>query len=140
MTTGRDNATASLLNDGRVLVAGGWNPATLSTAELYKPQTRSWNATASMATGRARHGAALLNDGRVLVAGGAWVGGEVWSPATGTWTTTGSMVNPSFTQRTATALADGRVLVAGGEFRECDEPQQENCWFVGVKSAELFTP
>jgi hypothetical protein len=49
------------------------------------------------------------------------------------------MIRPSLTQRTATTLADGRVLVTGGEFQQCDE-QQESCWFVAVKSAEVFTP
>ncbi len=91
-----------------------------------------------MSTGRARHGAALLADGRVLVAG-EWFNGEVWSPATGTWTVTANMINWYLFASTATTLPDGSVLVAGGERSECDE-QGEYCWFVPVNSAERFTP
>lgn len=108
------------------------------TAELYDPERRTWSAAASMPDSKAHHAAALLADGRVLVAG--WFGdGFVWSPATEAWTTTGPMVRPGLGERTATLLPDGRVLVTGGEFRQCDE-QQESCWFVPVKSVELFAP
>ena len=137
MTTGRADPTATLLTDGRVLLAAS-NPGQLNSAELYDPATNTWSATANLTTGRTRHVAALLDDGRVLVAGD-WYRGEVWSPVTGAWTPTGNMVNWYLKASTATTLADGRVLVVGGETHECDE-QFESCWWQPVHTAELYTP
>src|SRR6266853_421752 len=76
MKTARAGQTATLLPDGQVLVAGGFNePALgsfnyLSSAELYNPATGSWTVTGSMSTARDGHTATLLPNGRVLVAGG----------------------------------------------------------------------
>jgi N-acetylneuraminic acid mutarotase len=76
-----------------------------------------------MNTGRQEHSATLLRDGTVLVAGGARPGGtvtggveasaELYDPATGSWTATGSMLEERAIH-TATLLLDGTVLVAGG--------------------------
>ena len=79
----------------------------------------SWTATGSMTTSpRLAHSATLLANGKVLVAGGLNYSGtlasaELYDPATGTWTATGSMTNPRL-YYTATLLANGKVLVAGG--------------------------
>jgi hypothetical protein len=63
--------TASLLNDGKVLVAGGASGGgDLRTSELYDPVTGSWTLTTSLNEGRVRHTATLLSNGEVLVAGG----------------------------------------------------------------------
>jgi hypothetical protein len=71
MTAARDGSTATLLADGRVLIAGGvGDSGQLATAELYDPATGSFSPTDSMATARADNTAVLLADGRVLVAGG----------------------------------------------------------------------
>ena len=71
LTTARLNRTATLLTDGKVLVAGRTDPnATLASVELYDPSTGTWSATASMTTARDYHTATLLADGKVLVAGG----------------------------------------------------------------------
>jgi hypothetical protein len=67
MRTARVYHTATLLSDGRVLVAGGGD----ATAELYDPATATFSSTGSMAVARSSHTATLLSDGRVLVAGGA---------------------------------------------------------------------
>ena len=70
MTTGREHATATLLGNGRVLLAGGGNPSALASAELYNPTSGRWSATGSM-NAYGGGAAALLQDGRVLVAGAA---------------------------------------------------------------------
>src|SRR5215469_16121438 len=88
--------TATLLLNGKVLVAGGASDG--NGAELYDPTTGNWTATGQMATNRYDHTATLLPNGRVLVAGGYMGGGgnalasaELYDPVTGTWTNTGSL-------------------------------------------------
>jgi WD40 repeat protein len=88
MIEGRGQYTATLLPDGKVLVAGGDNGNFLASAELYDPVSGSWTATTSMATPRAAHTATLLQDGKVLVASGyhggdALATAELYDPGTG---------------------------------------------------------
>src|SRR5215470_6400542 len=87
-------ASATLLKDGRVLVAGGEDfiDGGGTTAELYNPTTGTWSATGSMSVARFGHTATLLTDGRVLVAGGdnSGTSAELYNPTTGTWSATGS--------------------------------------------------
>ena len=97
MASSRDLHTATLLQDGRVLVAGSGNKST----EIYDPSTDSWSAAADLLELRKVHTATLLPDGRVLVVGGS--GGqpsglplsrrrppryaaEVYDPLADTWT------------------------------------------------------
>jgi N-acetylneuraminic acid mutarotase len=112
--------TATLLLDGRVLVAGGSNISgfALNSAELYDPATGTWTPTDSMANARAVAATVRLQDGRVLVISGGDQSGslpsaEIYDPSTGGWTATGPMY---YGRRvpTATLLPDGKVLVAGG--------------------------
>jgi Kelch motif protein len=127
MIEARWGHTATLLQDGTVLVAGSYvnSGDPLASAELYDPGTGRWTATGTMRHGRGGHTATLLRDGRVLVVGGgaedtSLEGGprsataELYDPDTGRWTATGSM-RQARTAFTATRLADGRVLVAGGD-------------------------
>src|SRR4051794_24412421 len=69
----RNSHTATLLPNGRVLVAGGYHsgsPFYLSSVELYDPATGIWAVTASLGTARVDHTATLLPNGKVLVVGG----------------------------------------------------------------------
>ena len=123
---GRDGGyTATLLQNGKVLLVGGWLGLTdLATAELWDPNTGLWTAAGSMSTARSSHTATLLSDGRVLIAGGfvanadgttsVLATAEVYDPATATWSSTGSM-NRARALHTATLLNSGKVLVAGGD-------------------------
>src|SRR5208337_4930807 len=111
--------TATLLPNGQVLVAGGFDNAGLTnSAELYNPATGTWTLTGSLNTARSQHTATLLPNGQVLVAGGYDYGGpttgaELYNPTTGTWTATGSLHTARY-DHTATLLPNGQVLVSGG--------------------------
>jgi N-acetylneuraminic acid mutarotase len=132
--------TATLLPNGKVLVAGGatnydagYHPTAI--AELYDPAIGAWTATDPMTHARESHTSTLLPNGKVLVAGGLDDGSspllssaELYDPATGTWSPTSSM---SFTRssHSATLLPNGRVLVAAGFGRESS-----------FTTAELYDP
>ena len=75
MATARNFHTATLLNDGTVLVAGGGNFQPIALAERFDPASESFTGTGSLVTARSEHTATLLNDGRVLVTGGAHITG-----------------------------------------------------------------
>ena len=71
MNTARAFHSATLLANGKVLVAGGYNPpATLASAEVYDPNTALFSSTDSLSTARRAHTATLLANGKVLLAGG----------------------------------------------------------------------
>ena len=122
------------LGDGRLLVAGGG--AYTPTAELYDPATNRWTPTGSMSVDRYDFTATLLRDGRVLVVGGYSLSSagrstalsELYDPASGRWTSTGSL-RTARRNHTATLLPDGTVLVAGGF--------NSDGW---LRSAELYDP
>ena len=112
LVTARELHRATLLPNGRVLVASG------TSAELYDPATGVWTPTGSLSIYRILHTATLLPNGKVLVAGGfggafSLTSAELYDPATGAWTATGSM-NVGRDSHTATLLPNGQVLVAGG--------------------------
>jgi Galactose oxidase, central domain len=118
MNSVRTGHTATLLNDGRVLVAGGFDSsnASLSTAELFDPTTGEFTlANGPMTAGRADHTATLLSSGKVLVVGGSpnTALGEIFDPASNTFTST-TTKGTEVIFLTATLLVNGRVLVAGG--------------------------
>jgi hypothetical protein len=123
MKTGRMGQTATLLPNGKVLIAGGLtsslstNP--VATAELYDPMSGTFAVTGSMTVGRAGHAATLLQNGKVLIAGGLTAGlkasntAEIYDPATGSFVATGLMA-VARQAHTTTLLPNGTVLVVGG--------------------------
>jgi uncharacterized protein (TIGR03437 family) len=137
LNTTRYSHTATLLRNGKVLVAGGGGwicsgnyplpPYSCyltvnSSAEVYDPATGTWSYTGSLSR-RASHSATLLANGQVLVAGGANYGydigvssylksAEVYDPAAGKWRPTGSFKTIQG-GNTATLLPNGKVLAVG---------------------------
>jgi hypothetical protein len=134
----RNYFTATLLNNGQVLIVGGTYRGTfvqygLTSAELYNPATGTFSTTGSLNTGRYGHTATLLNNGKVLIAGGtnsstgALSSAELYDPTSGTFTVTGSL--SCACRYSATLLTNGMVLFSGG-FDGTN----------GVSSAELYNP
>jgi N-acetylneuraminic acid mutarotase len=130
--------TATLLPDGKVLVAGGfWEKYGFhETAQLYDPVTGSWSIMGSLETPRSDHTATLLPDGKVLVVGGATVwnqplqSAELYDPNADMWSTNDGLVAARY-GHTATLLSNGKVLVAGGASNNDDPPST-------LASAELY--
>jgi hypothetical protein len=136
LNTARDEHTATLLPNGKVLVAGGIDIGSTNTvtAELYDPASGSWTATGNLNAPRSYFTATLLPNGKVLVAGGDSKEGErssteLYDPASGTWTFTGNL-NVARQSHTATLLPNGKVLVAGG-YNAIDQI---------IDSVELYDP
>jgi len=136
--------TATLLKNGRVLLAGGeiFETSYLSDVELYDPLTGKFTAIGSMVNARDGHTATLLSDGTVLIAGGqgwdAINGGwyatgsraeaEIYDPSSGTFKSTDHMNGRRLFFASA-LLSNGTVLITGGWDRAGP-----------VDTAELYIP
>jgi len=129
-----------LLNNGKVLVAGGQNSSgsDLYTAEIYDPQTGQWSYTGSLNTSRRGATLVALADGRALIAGGArgapdgnrfLASAEIYDPSTGSWSYTGSL-SQAREGTQGVRLNDGRVLLVLGE----------GPWYTFSGSAEIYDP
>ena len=115
--------TATLLSNGKVLIAGGLAATgTLAASELYDPASNTWSAASPMGTSRYLHTASTLPNGKILVTGGSSIdaGGfttrrtaELYDPVAGTWTATAQMA-VARSSHTETVLPEGKVLISGG--------------------------
>jgi MYXO-CTERM domain-containing protein len=143
MNSARGCHTATLLPDGRVLVAGGSGAGGfLASAEIFDPATGVWTSAGTMTSPRAFHTATLLPDGRVLVVGGIRIpagapvdSAELYDPASDTWTPTSTPMSDRRSDHTATLLSDGTVLIAGGH-----TPNNYSAAFDALQSAEVYVP
>lgn len=131
----RIGATATLLQNGTVLLAGGFcgSDGPMQTAEIYDPRSRSFRLIpAKMPVARAGHSATLLNDGTVLLAGGLTDNGmptasaDVFSPGAQSFTPVGAGLPVPVSFHSAVRLANGDVLITGGTQTGRTSP------FVGV--------
>ena len=121
MNNSRAWPSMTVLNDGRVLVAGGrtggynGNFTDLSTAEVYDPAAGVFTYTGPMSAARFWHTATLLNGGRVLMSGGydSPNTADIYDPRSGAFTAMGALTHVRY-QHTATLLTSGQVLIAGG--------------------------
>jgi N-acetylneuraminic acid mutarotase len=121
MQFARVRHTATVLNDGRVMVIGGMGNSrdALASVEIYDAEANTWQPGVPLLTARAGHTATLLSDGSVLVAGGVDSNGnpvshaELYSTSTKAWRDAGELLAPR-SAHVATALKDGSVLFSGG--------------------------
>lgn len=134
MTVAREGHTATLLDDGRVLITGGGNdtngtPTDLDSAELYDPQTGTFSLTSSLVAPNTGGIASALKTGDVLIVDSHNGSADVYDPGSGTFRATGPMA-AAHRRGQATLLLDGRVLVVGGS----DDS------LAALASAEIYDP
>ena len=146
--------TATLLNDGKVLFAGGYASGglggccTLAASMLFDPATLTSTRIGDLAIPRYEHTATLLRNGDVLVVGGQattsyWPAVqyrnidsvERLAAGSTTWTVAPTL-NVARSGHTATLLADGRVLVVGGRILDTGPPFAA----TPLRSAEIYDP
>jgi len=140
----RAGPSSTLLPSGKVLIAGGvyytGSGTTLAAhylagAELYDPTAGTFSLTGSLNTARSSQSTTVLGNGNVLLAagqngganGGYLSSAELYNPATGKFTLTGSLNTPRILH-TAHLLASGEVLIVAGNH------------FGSIASAELYNP
>lgn len=121
MSSARRFPTATMLLNGKVLIAGGYDGsnAVLSSTGSYNSRKGAFVSEGNMHIPRGRHTATLLPNGKVLIAGGydgagtAFASAELYDPVAGTFSSTGLMATARW-RHEATRLSDGNVLITGG--------------------------
>src|SRR3989454_4443153 len=142
MNFARSKHTATLLQDGRVLVAGGigGGGTPVASAEVYDPAANTWTVTGSLLMARSGHTASLLQNAAVLIAGGDSSGVaqsslEIYDPATGAFAFTVGALSSPRESHAAAVLQDGRVLFVGG-----NNDKQQNAATVALATSDLYDP
>jgi len=143
LNNARQGHSATLLNSGQILVAGGWRIGDdpTSTTELYNPPSRTFTFTGSMGARRRYQAATLLADGTVLEAAGlnGANSAETYNPNAGTFSFTSNNLSEYRDHPTATFIvntetsADLQVLIAGGV-------PANNGSSTGGKGLDLYNP
>ena len=140
LNVSRADAATSLLQNGKVLTAGGYsntgnnNPnAYLTSAEIYDPSTRQWSLTSSISgpVGLPTN-PVMLSDGDVLIANDA----QFYAPNTASWAATGALPALTWPPTKAALLGNGNVLGTGSE---CKSTKYYNCHNVPTATAYLYS-
>jgi hypothetical protein len=139
MTVSRGDHSATLLNNGKVFISGGYGSSTyLNSTEIYDPVTNTFTPKRSMSSRRAFHSSILLNDGTVLIVGGysstAYLNtAEIYDPSTNLYTATTNNMSDARGYPTLTLLNNGKVLIVGGA-------NQRTGYLQPTYTAELYDP
>ena len=119
MAAQRASHTATLLNNGKVLIAGGFvgEENSLASAEIFDTTAKGFSQAENMRVARSSHTATLLPNGKILIAGGFngnyLDSAEIYDPTTGKFTLTPKMTSAR-SNHVAVLLNNGKVLLAGG--------------------------
>ena len=137
----REDPTATLLQDGRVLVVGGYGSG--GQAEIWDLKTMTFTPTGSLAVGRSFPSATLLPDGRVLIMGGSLNAydtlpfAEVWDPGTESFSDAGSI--PEAHEPPGTLLDDGRILTFQDGNASVWDPRTRSSTPAGSRTPDYLT-
>jgi hypothetical protein len=154
MSVAREGHTATLLRDGRVLVAGGSSngTVTIDSAEIYDPTAGQWISAGHMTVPREAHVAVLLGSGKVLIAGGgrggmpggyiSYQNGEIFDPTTGRFTAIADHMRSDRVGAAAVLLDTGKALIIGGKSgKVLYGPGARNiASFTPLDTSEFFDP
>ena len=152
MRTAREGHTATLLRDGRVLIAGGSDNGThtLDSAEIYDPVAGAFSSAGHMTQPRIAHTATLLRDGTVLIAGGgrgdrpggyiAYDTAEIYDPVANRFSALAARMVNDRVGAGAMLFEDGRVLIVGGRSSRVLMTGPTPGGLTPLKSAEFYDP
>jgi len=153
MSVPREGHTATILRDGRVLIAGGSDNGihTLDSAEIFDPSSGTFSRTGHLHQPRVAHVAALLGTGKVLIAGGGRGGmpggyisydtAEMYDPSTRSFSAVRAHMKSDRVGAAAVKLNDGRVLIVGGKSGRMMTSRLRNiASFTPLNTAEIFDP
>jgi hypothetical protein len=153
MSVPREGHTATILRDGRVLIAGGSDNGihTLDSAEIYDPSSGTFRGTGHLHQPRVAHVAALLGTGKVLIAGGGRGGmpggyisydtAEMYDPVAGSFTAIRAHMKSDRVGAAAVKLNDGRVLIVGGKSgRRMTSRLSNLSSLTPLNTAEIYDP